>query len=121
MTSAVLDEEAIMDDLALAVSEESCVQMQRACTAAMFDIYDRKVTREQYGEMLGACLALYSSLHKLFIINNVKASFYKNEINAGNLHVTIRHAEDNVRSQCGNVQHIMDLLSQCPNDEDKIN
>lgn len=121
MVSPILDEEAIQDDLQLAVSEESVIQLQRACTAAMFDIYDRKVEREQFGTMLGACLELYGALQKLYIINNVKASYHRNEITAPNLHVTIKHAEDKVRSLCGNVQHVMDLLSQCPNNEDKIN
>lgn len=120
MADPLLDEAAILEDLQMPVTEDTVIQMQRACCAALFDCYDRKVTRDQFVTMTSACLALYGALHKLFIINNVKASFHRDEITAPNLKVTIEAAENKVRSLCGNVQHVMELLIQCPTSQDKV-
>lgn len=120
MSDPILDEQEILQDLHTPVSPETVARLQMAVVGAMCDIYDRKVTREQFCAMLGPCITMYGALSKLHTIDKVRTALRAGEVTEENLNATITASEDRLRTYIGAVRGVMKQLMECPTSEDKI-
>lgn len=120
MADPLLDEIEIMQDLHTPVTVSAVARLQQASVGVMMDIYDRKVTRDHYCAMLGPCISMYGAMAKLYVLNNVRKSFYKGQVNAENLDEAIAELESNARSHIEHVKKVLAELRECPTSADPI-
>lgn len=120
MADPILDEQEILQDLHTPVSPATVARLQMAVVGAMCDLYDRKVTREQFLALLGPCISMYGACAKLHTIDRVRTAHRAGEVTEENLNVTVTASEDKLRTYVGAVRGIMKQLMECPTSEDKV-
>lgn len=120
MADPILDEQEIFRDLHTPVSSDNVARLQMAVVGAMCDIYDRKVTREQFCAMLGPCISMYGALAKLYVMNNLRASHKDGAINDDSINAAVDACENNVRSHASTVRAVMKQLMECPTSKDSV-
>lgn len=120
MASPLLDELEIMQDLHTPVTVSAVGRLQQASVGVMMDLYDRKVTRDNYCALLGPCVSMYGAMSKLYVLNNVRKAFHRGEVNEESLNAAIAELESNARSHVDHVKKVLAELRECPTDADPI-
>lgn len=117
----IIDERALMDALDCRPTYEAVGRLQQAALASLVDCFDRDVTREAFIEACSVTANLIDSLARMALLHNVK-QFADTHGSAA--------PDDIAKAQAGITQmveqatqatiKIVDLMRQCPLDEDRI-
>lgn len=121
MSDPVIDEEEIIALLKAPVSPETVARLQQGAIQALLDIYDRKVTRDQFIDMASPCIALYGQMAKLWIMANVRMSYYHGDVDEVRINAAIDGLEKLARVQAESVIEVVKRLQMCPTSQDRIN
>lgn len=120
MASPHLDEGQILCLLDCPVDAEHVNMLQAGAAQALIDVFDRKVTRDHFIEMMGECLALYGQAAKMWMLQNVKYTHDEVGVTDDNIKRAMVGITSLVDKQAEAVQTVVKKLMQCPMDEDPI-
>ena len=120
MPDPILDEEMIIDLLRCPLKPETMMRIQAGAMQALADIYDRKVTREEFMEMASPCVALYAQACKLWLLHNIRRVYDTDDLTTARFEEASTGLEDLLRVQCETVIEIVKRLQLCPTSADKI-
>lgn len=120
MSDPVLDEDFILHMLKVPVIADNIETIQGGAVQALIDMYDRKVTREEFIAGAAPCLGLYGQAAKLWMLHNVRDVF-----EAGNLELSKFTDADQrmtqiLRKQCEVVIELVKRLQECPTSASKV-
>lgn len=120
MADPVLDEDHIVQLLTVPVRADTISYLQQGAVQAMIDLYDRKVTREDFIEMLAPCIALYGQAAKLWILANIEAVHDSGELDKARF-IKARHGlAEIIQKQTASVVEVVEKLAACPTSQDKV-
>jgi hypothetical protein len=120
MADPILDEDGIRYLLKAAVSPDNVSELQAGAVQAMIDLYDRKVTREDFVEMLAPAIALYGSVAKLWILSSIESVFDGGDLTKERFNTARIALSDLVRKQAETVIDHVKRLQECPTSQDKV-
>lgn len=120
MADPVLDEDLIVSLLKSTISADSVARLQMGTVQALVDLYDRKVTRDEFTTAASHCLALYGQLAKLWLLTNIESVYDAGHLDKNNFKQAAAGLQDIVRKQCEGVIEIVKRLQLCPTSEDKV-
>lgn len=121
MSDPVLDEEGILELLTMPVSSQTVSALQAGAVQAMIDLYDRKVTRDEFIHSIAPCINLYGQLAKLWLLSNVKAVHATGDLDADRFEKAEKGLVDMVKLDVDKVTQIVKRLTECPTSKDQIN
>jgi len=120
MSDPVLDEENIIDLLRCPVKAATVGRLQAGAVQAMIDLYDRKVTREEFINALAPCITLYGSAAKIWMLANVRAVHEDGDLDTAKFDHAMSALEDLTRKQSETVVEVVKRLIQCPTSQDPV-
>lgn len=120
MADPIIDEELIMALLKGTVCPDNVNRLQQGAIFALVDLYDRKVTRDEFTNMASSCIALYGQLAKLWVLRNIEQVYDEGELDKPRFHTARDALQDVIRAQCEGVIDIVKRLQACPTSEDKV-
>jgi hypothetical protein len=120
MATPFFDEQLIVDLLKSTVNVDNVGRIQQGAVQALVDLYDRKVTRDEFTTMASLCLALYSQAGKLWVLGNIEAVYAAGDLDTKRFATAREQLVEIMRKQCEGVIDIVKRLQLCPNDEDKV-
>jgi len=120
MADPLFDEELIVHLLKTAVSPENVARLQHGTVQALVDLYDRKVTREEFTSSASLCLALYAQTAKLWLLSNVEDVYNEGALDTERFKLARDGLCDVIRKQSEGVIDIVKRLQQCPTTQDKL-
>ena len=120
MADPVFDEEFINHLLRVTPSINTVDALQSGAAQALVDLYDRKVTREEFIACASQCLSLYSQTAKLWMLHNIKHTFDEHGLTAEKFELADKQMVELLTKQAQGVMAIVDRLMQCPTSQDKV-
>ena len=120
MSDPVLDEQYIIELLRCPVKAETVTMLQGGAVQALIDLYDRKVTREEFANLASPCLALYGQTAKLWLLANIEGVFDSGDLDKDRFVKAREGLENLVRKQAETVIEIVKRLQTCPTSQDKV-
>lgn len=120
MADPILDEDGILMLLSRPILPENVNAIQAGAVQAMVDLYDRKVTREEFCELLTPCLTLYGLTSKLWILNNIYDVHRQNGLDETRFKDAAQELAAIISKQVDEVVAIVKRVKQCPTSEDKV-
>lgn len=120
MSDPILDEDYIRGLLSVPVTAENISALQAGAIQALCDIYDRKVTRDEFTESAAACLVLHSQCSKLWMLHSIKDPFDDGALTAEMFVTTDKGMCDLIRRQAEKVIEIVKRLQLCPTSKDPV-
>lgn len=121
MSDPLLDEDGIIMLLRTPVSPDSVSPLQGGAVQALLDLYDRKVTRDVFCEHGSLCLALYGSVAKLWMINNIHEVFKADGgLTEEKFALAQTQLADLIRKQAETLIDTVKRLQMCATSGDKI-
>lgn len=120
MSDLYFDEDNIVHMLMAPVNVDTIDYIQTATAQALCDLYDRKVTREEFVNMAGPCLALYAQTARLRLMHSVEAAFQDSGITQDTLNIAKEGITSLITKQRDTVIGIVRRLQECPTSEDVV-
>ena len=120
MADPIFDEDFIKELLSVPVGPDTANALQTGAVQCMIDLYDRKVTRDEFCNALGACITLYGQVHKLTMLHRIRDKFESGELGIETFTKTDEYMGDLIRKQCEGVIEIVTRLQLCPSSRDKV-
>lgn len=120
MADPVLDEDNILGLLQLPITIETVNAIQAGAAQALIDLFDRKVTRQEFMDEASTCLSLYGQTAKLWMLASMERAHHETGIDE----MAFRRAEEGITKLIGrDVDRVVTLvkrLQECPLSEDKV-
>ena len=116
----MFDENNIIDLLSMPVNRDNANAMKAGAAQTIVDLYDRKVTREEFCVALEPVLNLYSYIGRLSMLAAIHDTFDKGAltdtafIEANEVIVKL------VRAHCQQTVELVRRLKECPTGQDKV-
>ena len=120
MADPIFDEAYIMHLLTAPPSPENCEYHQTGAAQALVDLYDRKVTREEFITAASQCLSLYSTTSKLRMVHAIRDTFDSDGLSAEKFDKADHDCREVITKQAGILITTVKRLMQCPTSEDKV-
>lgn len=120
MADPILDEDGILMLLSRPILPENVNALQAGAVQAMVDLYDRKVTREEFCELLTPCLTLYGQTAKLWLLSNIYDVHKSHGLNDERFKKAGEELAAVISKQVDEVVAIVKRVKQCPTSEDTI-
>ena len=120
MADPQLDEDYIKALLSSPVSLDNTDAIQSGAAQALIDLYDRKVTREEFMNMAGVCLGLYGQCSKFWLLHSVKGVFEQGNFNDQSIKDAEIGIEQLIRAHAERVIEIVKRLQLCPTSKDPV-
>ncbi len=121
MADPLLDEDFILHLLKRPVIADQLHHLQTGSVQALCDLYDRKVTREEFTTQASVCLGLYGQCAKLWMLNNIKTVWDEGDLDDDRLTQAADGLAELVRVQAEQVIEIVKRLKMCPTSKDAVN
>jgi hypothetical protein len=121
MTSPLIREDVIKNTLSLPVVTEHIDQLNMANMLAILDGYDRKLLRDEFSKILSTGFQFFDASARLDLIFSLKKLFEAEAPQQKLLDeaaVGLTQRADHWRKR---LYEIMEVVSQCPGDQDTIN
>ena len=115
-----INEEGCIFMLQQAVNQETLPYHQNAALQVVMDLYDRKVTREEFGKNVGTAISFYATLAKLYVIDQtreLKAKDALTEEIIANSHIALTTI---ATDKAAALVKCMVLLSCCATTQDAV-
>jgi hypothetical protein len=120
MADPILNEQEIILLLRAAASPDNVARLQTGAVQALIDLYDRKVTREEFLHSAAPCLTLYGSAAKLWLLENIHGVYAEGALDQERFTQAARGLEDLIRKQAESVIDIVRRMQLCPTSEDRV-
>jgi hypothetical protein len=120
MSDPILDEDEINRLLNRPVRTDNIEEIQQGAIQTIYDLYDRKATREYFSGALTQALILYAQCSKMWMLNSVHTCYHNGELNEQAFDVTYNQMKQMIEAQQGVVSAVIKDLKQCPTSKDKI-
>jgi hypothetical protein len=120
MSDPLLNEEMIVLLLRATPNDDTIAEVQAGAAQALMDLYDRGVTRAEFGDMAMACLGLYSQTAKLVMMLNIKDAYDRGDVTDEDIKGAIGGLQKLIRKQAETVSDIIRRLQQCPTSQDRV-
>lgn len=124
MGDPILDEDYIITLLRAGpeagTTGEAVAIVQQGAIQALMDIYDRKVTRDEFSHLASPCIALYGQAAKLWLLNNIHDVFAGGDLDEARFRLALDALVELMRKQSDTVIEIVERLKQCPTSQDKL-
>jgi hypothetical protein len=120
MADPVLDENIILALLQCAPLQENLGRIQQGAVQALMDLYDRKVTREEFASAASPCLALFGQCSKLWMLGNIENAFRAGVVDQNTLDEARAAIQDLLSKQIESVVGVVERLRECPLTTDKV-
>lgn len=116
----LLDEDGILMLLNAVISPATTNALQAGAVQTLLDLYDRKVTRAEFCEHGSECLALYGSVAKLWMLNNIHEVFAEHGLTEDKFAHAERQLVELIRKQTTTLIEQVKRLQACPTSQDQI-
>jgi hypothetical protein len=116
----IFDEDMIRSLLSMPCDIEHTDTIQAGAVQTMIDLYDRKVTREEFCASLAPCLALYGQAAKLWLLHNIQDVFLAEQLTIQKFTDADKSMTEVLRKQCNTVIEIVKRMQDCPTSRDKV-
>lgn len=120
MADPILDEDDIMSLLRSPISAENVSRLQAGAVQALIDVYDRKVTRDEFVNLASPILALYGQVGKLWMLSNIRDVYDAGNLDNGKFVAANTTMEDLIRKQAETVIEIVKRLKLCSTSQDVV-
>ena len=120
MADPILDEDLIIHFLRSPVVPEMMHQMQSGAVQTLLDLYDRKVTRDEFCEAAGQCVVLYSSAARMLILDSMRQLYIDQALTPAAFDEAVVGLQRIMRIQTAGVIEIVERLKLCPTSQDKV-
>jgi hypothetical protein len=121
MASPLLNEQMIIETLSLPVSSDTADTLCVAAMLSVLDGYDRKMTRDEYGVIVDSTCKFHEMIGRMVIVNLLRGLIGSIDPKASErlaqASLDLTAGAEMLRKQ---ILSKMQLLIQCPWDEDKI-
>ena len=87
---------------------------------ALADLYDRKVTRDEFGTQASVCIGLYGQCAKLWMLKNIKDCWDHDGLDADTFAVAGEGLSNMIRLQAEQVIEQVKRLQMCPTSADIV-
>jgi hypothetical protein len=121
MSDPVLDEDLIIAHLQAPCTVEYLTAIQGGAVQALCDVYDRKVTRDEFVDAAAKCLTLYGQSMKLWLLDNIHGVFQNGALTESSFKEAEARMGGLLRAQCETVIEMVKRLQECPTSRDRIN
>lgn len=121
MSDPIFDETLIEHLLAVPVTPDTADAIQAGAVQTLIDLYDRKVTREEFMTSGAACVALYGQCAKYWMLQSVYRAFKNSELSDEHFVSADKGLAALIEEQAKKVQEIVGRLKQCPTSKDIVN
>lgn len=121
MADPVLDETVIIAQLKSPCSKDYVHIIQAGAVQALCDVYDRKVTRDEFTTAAAACLSLYGQAAKVWMLHNIEDVFKAANLNQAAFDDADQRMTELMRKHCEVVIELVKRLTECPTSQDKLN
>ena len=121
MATPLLNEAMIIETLSLPVSADTAPTLCVAAMLSILDGYDREMTRDQYGIIVDAVCKFHDLIGRIAIVNAVRHTMGTADPTVAD-NLAKAGAELMARAEMTRKQILskMQLLAECPLDEDPI-
>jgi hypothetical protein len=120
MADPVLDENIILALLDVAPDRENLARIQQGAVQALMDLYDRKVTREEFATAASPCLALFGQCSKMWMLGNIEENFRAGFLDQPTFDEARKALQFLLGKQMETVTGVVERLRQCPLSTDKV-
>lgn len=116
----ILDEDGILTLLNAVISPATTNALQAGAVQTLLDLYDRGVTRKEFCEQGSECLAMYGTVAKLWMLNNMHQVFSEHGLTEEKFKAAEAQLVELIQKQTLTLIATVQRLQQCPTSEDKI-
>jgi hypothetical protein len=115
------------------INEAGCIQMlqqeitpeflpyhQNAALQVVMDLYDRKVTREEFARNAGVAISFYATLAKLYVVEQTRDMSAAGTLTLDAIDTSATKLTEIAAGKAVQLARFMELLSQCPWSEDAV-
>lgn len=120
MADPILDEDTIVALLKSPISAQTVVRIQSGAMQALMDLYDRKVTREEFVTLASPCVALHSSAARMWLLANVERVYDNDKLDDDAFKQANESLEALIRVQSETVIEIVKRLKMCSTSQDVV-
>ena len=116
-----VNEEGCLYMLQQEVNRETIPYLQNAALQVLMDLYDRKVTRNEFGRHAGTAISFYSTLAKLNVVEQVKDLIAVAPLDPVALANTNAELIRIATGKAASLAKCMELLQHCAASQDTVN
>lgn len=120
MADPVVDEDGIIALLRGAPVRDNVSRLQTGAVQALVDLYDRKVTRQEFLSAASQCLALYASVSRIELLGSIHDVFETGHLSEDSFKVAEEQLQQLIRLQTANVIELVERLKKCPTSKDIV-
>lgn len=120
MVSPVLDEDNIIQLLRMPASTESVLALQSGAVQCLLDMYDRKVTRDEFIAHATKCVTLYANASRMQLLQSVRDVFDAENLTEQSFVKASKELSDIVRVGAEGVIDVVERLKLCPGSKDPV-
>jgi len=102
------------------INAETLPYHQNAALQVLIDLYDRKVTREEFLHHAGIVVTFYSTLAKLNVIDQVRAMTITNTLTLETVDTSHVKLHEIAAAKAAMLSKFMTLMAQCPMSDDVV-
>lgn len=121
MADPIMDEDYIRALLSIPVKVDNSDAIQAGAVQALIDLYDRKVTREEFCQSASACITLYGQCAKFWMLHNIADVFKQGDLDQAKFDKADEAFTALIRKQTETVIEIVKRLQLCPTSQDAVN
>lgn len=115
-----VDEDYLIGMLGAPINTNTTDIFQSAAMGVLIDLYDRKVTRDEFIASISPCAAMYAQAARLDGLNNIKAVFDAGHLNPASFDDAGKFLTDNIRRYGDRLIAMLKLLKECAGSKDPI-
>lgn len=121
MAGPILNEDYIKALLSVPVERDSVHRIQDGAVQTLLDLYDRKVTREEFIQNAAPCVLLYGQAAKYWALCTLYEKVLTDTLEKDEMRAIMEGLRINICAQTAIVADIVDRLKECPRDGEPIN
>lgn len=116
-----LDEDMIIHMIQQPVTQLTLPYLQQAAMMVLTDLWDRKVTREEFGLSAGKATTMYTALAKLHVLMNVRTAIADNKLDYAMLDASMDKLHEIIGKRVIELVKVVEALQACPTSQDTVN
>lgn len=120
MADPVLDENLILEALQRVPSYSNIGALQQGALQSLIDMYDRKMTREQFLHNAATAVSLYGQTCKLWMLGQMREAFDNGDLDIARIMQAEGALVAIMRKQTSELTEIVEQLKQCPTSQDAV-
>lgn len=120
-TNPLLSERYIIDVLSVAVGPESIMHLRSAIMSPLVAAYDRRITRDEFIEMIDDALKMRDALGRLEMLISIDNLMQIDDFDAEKVREALTGLTNTAEAKRASMIKRMELIAQLPCEDDPIN